>query len=74
MNKCWCAYCDLMSRDKSNPFAFCRMNLCPECGNKRCPKATHHALLCTNSNAPGQAGSTYGVEIAIPGQTKGCAS
>lgn len=36
-----------------------RMFLCPECGNKRCPKATDHRLDCTNSNEPGQEGSDY---------------
>jgi len=36
-----------------------RMFLCPECGNKRCPKATDHRLKCTGSNEPGQAGSMY---------------
>jgi hypothetical protein len=35
------------------------MITCPECGNKRCPKATHHIHACTNSNAPGQPGSRY---------------
>lgn len=34
-----------------------RMILCPKCGNKRCPKATHHDNACTNSNEPGQPGS-----------------
>lgn len=58
---CWCAYC--WTR---NPDGWCRMHLCPRCGNKRCPKATHHALLCTGSNEPGQPGSSYGVEIVIP--------
>lgn len=33
---------------------------CPECGNKRCPKATWHAQACSHSNAPGQIGSIYG--------------
>ena len=37
-----------------------RMILCPECGNKRCPKASDHRLDCTGSNEPGQAGSVYG--------------
>lgn len=32
---------------------------CPECGNKRCPKATHHDNYCTGSNEPGQWGSHY---------------
>lgn len=36
-----------------------RMVLCPDCGNKRCPKATHHHNACTNSNAPGQPGSSW---------------
>jgi phage terminase large subunit GpA-like protein len=35
------------------------MFLCPECGNKRCPKATWHGAECTLSNEPGQAGSNY---------------
>jgi hypothetical protein len=33
--------------------------ICPVCGNKRCPRATDHALTCTASNEPGQAGSRY---------------
>ena len=30
------------------------MVLCPACGNKRCPAATHHDYTCTGSNLPGQ--------------------
>lgn len=37
-----------------------RMILCPDCGNKRCPKATDHRLACSGSNDPGQRGSVYG--------------
>jgi hypothetical protein len=33
---------------------------CPDCGNKRCPKATNHRRPCTNKNEPGQKGSIYG--------------
>lgn len=33
---------------------------CESCGNKRCPKATHHDNACTGSNAYGQPGSSYG--------------
>ena len=33
--------------------------VCPDCGNKRCPKATDHTLVCTDSNEPGQQGSRY---------------
>lgn len=36
------------------------MIVCPECGNKRCPKASDHTLACTGSNEPGQPGSVYG--------------
>ena len=35
------------------------MILCPECGHKRCPKATDHTLDCSGSNEPGQPGSAY---------------
>lgn len=40
--------------------------LCPECGNKRCPKATNHVHACTGSNDSGQVGSVYGVECGEP--------
>lgn len=36
------------------------MVVCPTCGNKRCPKATWHKFICTNSNEAGQPGSIYG--------------
>lgn len=36
-----------------------RMIVCPDCGNKRCPRATNHHNACTGSNAPGQAGSVF---------------
>lgn len=35
--------------------------VCPDCGNKRCPKATWHLNPCSGSNDPGQVGSYYGV-------------
>lgn len=34
--------------------------VCPECGNKRCPRATWHLHGCSGSNDPGQHGSAYG--------------
>jgi hypothetical protein len=37
-----------------------RMIVCPECGNKRCPRATWHENACTGSNDPQQHGSRYG--------------
>ncbi|MNZ71319.1 hypothetical protein D3C78_896790 [compost metagenome] len=32
------------------------MILCPTCGNKRCPKALNHRMVCTRSNEPDQIG------------------
>ena len=52
-------YCCHLCFNKSGQLFLDRMILCPECGNKRCPKATHHELPCTNSNEPNQAGSVY---------------
>ena len=52
-NKCWCHTC------RPNNLGDMRMILCPNCGNKRCPKATDHRNECTNSNDPGQKGSVY---------------
>jgi hypothetical protein len=52
---------DKKERYTGLPVTSMRMILCPDCGNKRCPKATHHALSCTDSNEPGQPGSRYGV-------------
>ncbi|MGE8495431.1 hypothetical protein [Comamonas sp.] len=51
--KCWCETCRPVTLSDM------RMVLCPDCGNKRCPKATHHDNACTNSNAPGQPGSSW---------------
>lgn len=36
-----------------------RMIVCPDCGNKRCPKCSNHELECSGSNEPGQPGSIY---------------
>lgn len=41
------------------PYSSTYMVHCPDCGNKRCPKASDHKLDCTGSNEPGQAGSVY---------------
>ena len=50
---CWCQTCRPITLDDM------RMVLCPECGNKRCPRARHHDNLCTGSNEPGQPGSSW---------------
>lgn len=41
---CWCAACDAAQ----SQFRF-RMNLCPECGDKRCPRAEHHGNECSKT-------------------------
>jgi hypothetical protein len=62
-NACGCRRC-VKERDEKGPdgvfpLSSSMMILCPICGNKRCPHATDHNLLCTNSNEPGQDGSVY---------------
>ena len=58
--ECWCFDCDaIRRRDGVIGVLDVRMNLCPDCGNKRCPKATNHDNSCTNSNESGQDGSRY---------------
>ena len=57
--KCWCYNCLKDMKEDGWPFTLNRMILCPDCGNKRCPKATDHRLQCTDSNEPGQEGSRY---------------
>lgn len=58
---CWCYNCLYKVTDPNNGWqgTLSRFIVCPDCGNKRCPKATDHKLACTNSNAPGQPGSRY---------------
>lgn len=56
--ECPCAACDpgMLLGGERVPFAT-RMALCPDCGNKRCPKATdHREWQCSGSNEPGQVG------------------
>lgn len=50
---CWCETCRPVTLSDM------RMVLCPDCGNKRCPRATNHRNLCTNSNEAGQPGSSW---------------
>ena len=51
--KCWCQTCRPVTMNDM------RFVVCPECGNKRCPRANDHRNACTGSNAPGQDGSAY---------------
>jgi hypothetical protein len=57
--ECWCYNCNKDKIVNGFPYTATRMILCPDCGNKRCPKATDHIYKCTNSNEPGQRGSRY---------------
>ncbi len=50
---CWCTTCRPITLDDQ------RFVVCPTCGNKRCPRAHNHSLACTNSNEPGQTGSSW---------------
>ena len=61
---------DLSANSPANPGCWCRtcrpvvLNdmrfvVCPDCGNKRCPRANDHRNACTGSNEPGQDGSAY---------------
>ncbi len=52
---CLCRTCIAEQGIECNFYVFC-----PECGNKRCPKATNHLHACTQSNDAGQYGSYYG--------------
>jgi len=58
---CGCRQC---LRDRKEimydfPMEMCRMVVCEYCGNKRCPRATDHRYICTQSNEPGQKGSVW---------------
>ena len=64
--RCSCSTCDERDRNKAAEATGVwtlslqsHMILCPACGNKRCPHATHHDNPCTGSNEPGQEGSRY---------------
>ena len=60
---CWCFACDNEATEAPPRgdirILMRRMNLCPDCGNKRCPRSTNHENACTGSNDPGQPGSRY---------------
>lgn len=72
---CWCSTCEdcrmakLIAENPKMNFLFMqRMVLCPDCGNKRCPRANSHEHSCTGSNDPGQPGSSYPAVNFSPGQ------
>ncbi|HHL4717789.1 TPA: hypothetical protein ACQ7ZT_004043 [Escherichia coli] len=49
----WCRTCRPVTMNDM------RFVVCPECGNKRCPRANDHRNACTGSNEPDQEGSAY---------------
>lgn len=52
LKTCWCFQClDDPSMGLLNP-TMVRMIVCPQCGNKRCPRATSHDNACSGSNEP----------------------
>lgn len=56
INNCHCHKCNPIDATKPDTMY---MRLCPNCGNKRCPRASDHNNPCTNSNEPNQEGSIY---------------
>lgn len=56
---CGCETCVPMGNLFAGTASDLRMILCAVCGNKRCPHATNHLNLCTNSNDRNQTGSAY---------------
>lgn len=50
---CWCRACRPVVLNDM------RFVVCPDCGNKRCPRTNDHRNACTGSNEPGQEGSAY---------------
>ncbi|EOA2726495.1 DUF551 domain-containing protein [Klebsiella pneumoniae] len=58
---CWCRTCRPVVLNDM------RFVVCPDCGNKRCPRANDHRNACTGSNEPGQKGSAYPAAPQSPG-------
>lgn len=63
--ECGCWVCVTKRAEKIEDFTQrlvyrSRFIVCPDCGNKRCPKATWHENACTGSNDAEQPGSRYG--------------
>ena len=53
--QCWCETCDMAA----NAGFRTRMSVCPDCGDKRCPRAGHHSMACHETpNVRAEAGPT----------------
>jgi hypothetical protein len=61
---CWCRTCNEEITYCGMPFNSTHFTACPDCGNKRCPRASNHLFECTNSNEPGQIGKLLGAPEA----------
>lgn len=59
---CWCLTCRPVTLNDM------RFVVCPDCGNKRCPRTNDHRNACARSNEPGQEGSAY---PAAPQEVRG---
>lgn len=65
---CHCQACEPQGNGFDTPM---RMILCAICGNKRCPHAADHRNACTNSNEPGQKGSSWESVRSLATPTEG---
>ncbi len=62
-----CSVCeDEMLKDDPLGFTKRAFMACPDCGNKRCPRASAHWQACSGSNDDGQVGSFYGPKAHWP--------
>jgi hypothetical protein len=53
--RCWCRACNRDTKGPGGwPYLATTFVVCPDCGNKRCPKATDHLNACTDSNEAAQ--------------------
>lgn len=50
LRKCWCESCDMAVNTLRS-----RMSVCPQCGDKRCPRAAHHDNECRSALSKGDA-------------------
>jgi hypothetical protein len=65
--RCWCRACNRDTKGPGGwPYLATTFVVCPDCGNKRCPKATDHLNACTDSNEAGQTGSVFGGVCIYP--------
>lgn len=69
-DKCYECLKDEIDEYTKFPVVISRFIVCPDCGNKRCPKATFHGNKCSGSNEVGQEGSRYNDGYVLTPQTE----